>query len=291
MITWSPAFQPCNYSLCIPVYAVTFTAVKCCYFLLPGPGRDLSLPSTGSSLFCQQKDITMHINNVSVLTEAFSGFGLDACWNQCKGKAAEQESPAPGVSLRGCDAASGRLHETQGSFMAAWPSPEGARLTSAWCRVLSLGKGSSRHSGEAREALPQQPHHSLSAGRCRTNPMAELQPAPGERQHIATAMSPGGKSAKSEAPWSPGTALGQAPGATQVWHTRSDPHWPAPLGAGRASSARRCASHPLRSNGENAAKMAVRERNTSLVIISNQKSPPLLQAPSFQPYSNKVTPF
>lgn len=120
MITWSPAFQPCNYSLCIPVYAVTFTAVKCCYFLLPGPGRDLSLPSTGSSLFCQQKDITMHINNVSVLTEAFSGFGLDACWNQCKGKAAEEESPAPGVSLRGCDAGSGRLHETQGSFMAAW---------------------------------------------------------------------------------------------------------------------------------------------------------------------------
>lgn len=121
--------------------------------------------------------------------------------------------------------------------------------------------------------------------------MAELQPAPGECQHIATAMSPGGKSAKSEAPWSPGTALGQAPGATQVWRARSDPHWPAPLGAGQASSARRCASHPLRSNGENAAKMAVRERNTSLVIISNQKSPPLLQAPSFQPYSNKVTPF
>lgn len=47
------------------------------------------------------------------------GLALDACWNQSKGKAAEEESPAPGVSLRGCDAGSGRLHETQGSFMAA----------------------------------------------------------------------------------------------------------------------------------------------------------------------------
>lgn len=75
------------------------------------------------------------------------GLDLDACWNQCKGKAAEEESPAPGVPLRGCDAGSGMLHEIQGSFMAAWHSPEGARLTSAWCRVLSLGKGSSRHSG------------------------------------------------------------------------------------------------------------------------------------------------
>lgn len=55
MITWSQALQPCNYSPRVPVYAVTFMAIKCCYFLLPGPGRDSSLPSMRSSLFCQQR--------------------------------------------------------------------------------------------------------------------------------------------------------------------------------------------------------------------------------------------
>lgn len=82
MITWGPAFQPCNYSLCVPVCAVTFIAVKCCYFLLPGPGRDLSLPSMGSSLFCQQKDITMHINTVFALTRACGGHGPAPCWRR-----------------------------------------------------------------------------------------------------------------------------------------------------------------------------------------------------------------
>lgn len=99
----------------------------------------------------------------------------------------------------------------------------------------------------------------------------------------------------------PGGSLGAA--APELWHSLLLPHpsgavlvpaspgVQAQPGGSRGPAARSRASHPLPSNGEIAAKMAVRERNTSLVIISNQKSPPLLQAPSFQPYSNKVTPF
>lgn len=56
MIAWSWPPQPCNYSL----YALTFTTVKCCYFLLPGPARGSSLPSTGASLSCQQKGFAQH---------------------------------------------------------------------------------------------------------------------------------------------------------------------------------------------------------------------------------------
>ena len=161
MITWSPAFQPCNYSLCVPVYAVTFIAVKCCYFLLPGPGRDLSLPSTGSSLFCQQKDITMHINNVSVLTQAFSWRGPGPLCKAAQAEGCCRGEPGPGqwgragVQLQGGAERLGPSSDT-GQFCGL------AALTGGWSQGLRgagswlLGRAAARTAEQRLEARQQQ---------------------------------------------------------------------------------------------------------------------------------------
>lgn len=115
----------------------------------------------------------------------------------------------------------------------------------------------------------------------------------GQRGHnpSPSLIIPSGASVKSGAMSSANKASSRVPQAIKVWGLSTEATLGGAFPCQAAGSTGRHARHPLHSNGGNAAKMAVRERNTSLVIISNQKSPPLLQAPSFQPYSNKVTPF